>query len=102
MLAIIRLALITIYMIVSALVLAFKGLDQLVKDNKGSFTLGDIFTNAIFRNIMLSLTPTLDTLCVCYLALRELSLLISSFFFLFSDARSSNHDLQLLPSQNTH
>jgi chitin synthase len=58
-LAIIGFGFITIYMTVSALVLAFKGLDQLVKDNKGSLTSGDFFSNPIFRNIVLSLAATL-------------------------------------------
>jgi chitin synthase len=57
--AIVGFAFITIYMTVSALVLAFKGLDQLVKDNKGSLDLGDFFSNAISWNIVLSLAATL-------------------------------------------
>ena len=46
-------------MTVAALVLAFKGLDELIKDHKGSLSLGDFFTNPIFRNIVLSLSATL-------------------------------------------
>jgi chitin synthase len=45
--------------LVSALVLAFKGLDQLVKDSKGSLYLGDFFSDVIFWNIVLSLAATL-------------------------------------------
>jgi len=58
-LAIIGFGLITIFMTVSALLLAFKGLDQLVKEHKGSLSLGDFFSDSIFRNIVLSLAATL-------------------------------------------
>jgi len=52
-------------MTVSALVLAFKGLDVLIKENKGSLTLSDFFTNAIFRNIVLSLAAMLRDNFIC-------------------------------------
>ena len=58
-LAIVGFGIITIYMTVAALVLAFKGLDELINGNKGSLSLKDFFTNAIFRNIVLSLSATL-------------------------------------------
>jgi chitin synthase len=54
--AIVGFALFTIYMTVSALVLAFKGLDQLVKEHKGSLGLGDFFKDAIFWKIVGSTT----------------------------------------------
>jgi hypothetical protein len=57
--AIVGFVFITIYMTVSALVLAFKGHDQFVKDSKGSLDLGNFFSDTIFWNIVLSLAATL-------------------------------------------
>jgi hypothetical protein len=60
-------AFIMIYMTVSALMLTFKGLDVLIKENKGSLTLSDFkfFTNTIFRNIVLSLAAMLRDNFIC-------------------------------------
>lgn len=58
-------AFIMIYMIVSALVLAFKGLDVLIKEIKGLLTLSDFFTNTIFRKIVLSLAAMLRDNFIC-------------------------------------
>jgi len=58
-LAMVGFGIITIYMTVAALVLAFKGLNELIQDHQGSLTLGDFFTKAIFRNVVLSLAATL-------------------------------------------
>ena len=58
-LAIVGFGLITIFMTVSALLLAFKGLDQLVKAHQGGLSLEDFFSDSIFRNIVLSLAATL-------------------------------------------
>ncbi len=52
-------AVITIYMTISAFFLAFKGIENLQKNNDGTLTLDDLFTNSIFRNIVLSLLATL-------------------------------------------
>ena len=58
-LALVGFGIITVYMTVAALVLAFKGLAELTQDHKGSLSLSDFFTNPIFRNIVLSLSATL-------------------------------------------
>jgi len=69
-------------MTVSALVLTFKGLDVLIKENKGSLTLSDFFTNAIFRNIVLSLVAMLGL--YVFASLLFVSLFLAHFFFLLS------------------
>jgi chitin synthase len=70
-----------IYMTVSALVLVFKGLDVLIRENKGSLTLSDFFTNAIFRNIVLSLAAMLGL--YVFASLLFVSSILSSFFSFF-------------------
>ncbi|SCV73964.1 BQ2448_6394 [Microbotryum intermedium] len=54
-------ALITVYMLVAAILITVKGVtnakDQITSSG-GTFTLSDIFTNAIFRNIVISLLAT--------------------------------------------
>ena len=52
-------ALITVYMTFAAFFLAFKGIENLKNDTDGSLSFDDLFTNAIFRNIVLSLVATL-------------------------------------------
>lgn len=58
-LAMVGFAIITVYMTIAAFLLAFKGLDELSQEKKGVLGLADFFTNAIFRNIVLSLVATL-------------------------------------------
>ncbi|KAH9919163.1 glycosyltransferase family 2 protein [Epithele typhae] len=48
--AFIGFGIITIYMTIAAFFLAFKGIDNISK-NEGALTLDDLFTNSIFRNI---------------------------------------------------
>ncbi len=58
--ALVGFAIITIYMSVAALLLAFKGIALLVSENGGkALDMGDFFKNAIFRNIVLSMVATL-------------------------------------------
>ena len=78
--AIIGFGLITIFMTVSALLLAFKGLDILVKEHKGSLSLGDFFSNAIFRNIVLSLAATLGIYVFASLIFVSRVMRVSLFF----------------------
>ena len=58
-LAIVGFGIITVYMTVAALVISFKGLGELKKDHKGSFSFVDFFTNITLRNVFLSLSTTL-------------------------------------------
>jgi hypothetical protein len=69
-------------MTISVPVLAFKGLDVLIKENKGSLTLSDFFTNAIFRNIVLSLAAMLGL--YVFASLLFVSSFLVLFFFLLS------------------
>jgi chitin synthase len=63
-LAIIGFDLITIFTTISALLLAFKGLDQLVKEHKGLLSLRDFFSDGIFRNIVLSFGSYVGVACI--------------------------------------
>lgn len=78
-LAIVGFGLITIFMTVSALLLAFKGLDQLVRAQKGRLSLGDFFSDSIFRNIVLSLAATLGL--YVFASLIFVSLFLPSHYF---------------------
>ena len=80
-LAIVGFGLITIFMTVSALLLAFKGLDQLVKAHKGGLSLGDFFSDSIFRNIVLSLAATLGLYVFASLIFVSIHSVIHSFLF---------------------
>ncbi|SGY19437.1 BQ5605_C014g07647 [Microbotryum silenes-dioicae] len=54
-------ALITVYMLVAAILITIKGVTNAkneITSSGGVFTLSDIFTNAIFRNIVISLLAT--------------------------------------------
>ena len=64
--AMIGFSVITIYMTVAAFLLAFKGLENLAKAD-GPLSFNDIFTNHIFRNIVLSLLATLGLYVVASL-----------------------------------
>ena len=76
--ALVGFAVITIYMTVAALLLAFKGIAILVAENGGkTLDLGDFFKNAIFRNIVLSLVATLGL--YIFASLIFVSLLLSLF-----------------------
>lgn len=69
---------ITIYMTVAAFLLAFKGIDQIADDN-GGLNAGDLFTNTIFRNIVLSLLATLGLYIIASLIFFEPWHMITSF-----------------------
>ncbi len=88
-LAIIRFALVTIFVTVSALLLAFKGLNRLVKGS------GDFFSDAIFQSIVLSLAERLGLYVVASVILVScFSLLSLDFSFVFS-LTSQPHSLIL-------
>ena len=84
-LALVGFGIITVDMTVTALVLAFKILDELTQEHKGSLSLGDFFTNPIFRNIVFESVGHIGVICVCGPDLRELcfDILVS-----FSDANA--------------
>ncbi|KAJ3575497.1 hypothetical protein NP233_g1057 [Leucocoprinus birnbaumii] len=76
--AIIGFGLVTIYMTAAAFVLAFKGIEN-VAHEQGPLTLGDVFTNSIFRNIVLSLLATLGLYILASLIFFEPWHMITSF-----------------------
>ena len=78
-LAMVGFAIITVYMTIAAFLLAFKGLGELAQEKKGVLGLTDFFTNAIFRNIVLSLVATLG------LYLFASLIFVSRFRFLIID-----------------
>ncbi|EKM75500.1 hypothetical protein AGABI1DRAFT_64444 [Agaricus bisporus var. burnettii JB137-S8] len=78
-LAILGFALITVYMTASALVLAVKGI-QNVESAEGPLSVEDVFTNTIFRNIVLSLLATLGLYLLASLIFFEPWHMITSFF----------------------
>ncbi|KAH8082444.1 glycosyltransferase family 2 protein [Cristinia sonorae] len=77
-LAFIGFALITVYMTVSAFFLAFKGIENIVKTD-GPLTPSSLFTNSIFRNIVLSLLATLGLYILASLIFFEPWHMITSF-----------------------
>lgn len=82
--AMIGFSIITIYMTVAAFLLAFKGLENLAASD-GPLSFDDIFTNHIFRNIVLSLLATLGLYIVA-------SLIFVSGYVIFMCARSRADD----------
>lgn len=57
-LAMVGFALVTVYMTTAAILLSVKGIEN-VRDSKGALKVSDIFSDPIFRNIVLSLLATL-------------------------------------------
>ncbi|KAF9269343.1 glycosyltransferase family 2 protein [Marasmius fiardii PR-910] len=72
-------AVITIYMTISAFLLAFKGIEQLAKEKGSALGIGDLFTNTIFRNIVISLAATLGLYVAASLIFFEPWHMITSF-----------------------
>ncbi|KIP07919.1 glycosyltransferase family 2 protein [Phlebiopsis gigantea 11061_1 CR5-6] len=71
-------AAITVYMTVAAFFLAFKGIDNIVHSD-GPLTVSDLFTNSIFRNIVISLLATLGLYIIASLVFFEPWHMITSF-----------------------
>ena len=80
--ALVGFAVITVYMTVAALLLAFKGIDALVKEKKGALGFADFFTNPIFRNIVVSLAATLGLYVFASLIFVSTVSLFSSEIFI--------------------
>jgi len=76
--AIIGFGLVTIYMTVAAFLLAFKGIENLAHSD-GPLTINDLFTDAIFRNIVLSLLATLGLYVIASIIFFEPWHMITSF-----------------------
>lgn len=77
-LAMIGFACITVYMTVAAFLLAFKGISNLAASDHG-LSLASVFTNHIFRNIVLSLLATLGLYIIASLIFFEPWHMITSF-----------------------
>ncbi|KAH0832244.1 glycosyltransferase family 2 protein [Lanmaoa asiatica] len=78
-LAFIGFGLITIYMTVSAFLLAYKGVESVAQSEGRAIKASDFFTNAIFRNIVLSLAATLGLYIISSLLFFEPWHMITSF-----------------------
>lgn len=76
--AMIGFSLITVYMTVAAFFLAFKGIENVIK-SKGPLTASDLFSNAIFRDIVLSLLSTFGLYLLASLVHFEPWHMITSF-----------------------
>ncbi|KAL1946121.1 hypothetical protein VTO73DRAFT_15248 [Trametes versicolor] len=77
-LAFIGFAIITVYMTIVAFFLAFKGVDNIIKTD-GPLTPSSLFTNSIFRNIVISLLATLGLYILASLIFFEPWHMITSF-----------------------
>jgi len=78
-LAFIGFALITIYMTFAAFFLAVKGIQNIQHTGGKALSLSDIFTNSIFRNIVISLLATLGLYIIASLIFFEPWHMITSF-----------------------
>ncbi|KAG9315524.1 glycosyltransferase family 2 protein [Chiua virens] len=77
--ALIGFALITIYMTVSALLLAYKAVEQVAQQDGRSIQASDFITNAVFRDVVVSLAATLGLYIISSLLFFEPWHLITSF-----------------------
>ncbi|KAI0738834.1 glycosyltransferase family 2 protein [Daedaleopsis nitida] len=77
-LAFIGFAVITVYMTFAAFFLAFKGIEN-IEHNDGPLALNSLFTNSIFRNIVISLLATLGLYIAASLIFFEPWHMITSF-----------------------
>ncbi|KAH7927646.1 glycosyltransferase family 2 protein [Leucogyrophana mollusca] len=78
-LAFVGFALVTVYMTASAFLLAFKGIESVEKSEGGSIQAGALFSNSIFRDIVLSLLATLGLYIVSSLLFLEPWHMVTSF-----------------------
>ncbi|KAF8892782.1 chitin synthase-domain-containing protein [Gymnopilus junonius] len=99
--AMIGFSLITIYMTVAAFLLAFKGIENLAHSN-GPLTFSDIFTNPIFRNIVVSLLATLGLYLIASIIFFEPWHMITSFIQYLLMAPSYINVLNVYAFANVH
>jgi len=78
-LAFVGFGLITIYMTVSAFLLAYKGIEGVAQSEGRAVQASDLFTNSIFRDIVLSLAATLGLYIIASLLFFEPWHMITSF-----------------------
>ncbi|KAF9465779.1 glycosyltransferase family 2 protein [Collybia nuda] len=105
--AFIGFAVVTIYMTVAAFLLAFKGIENIsaavaASDGGRGLTLGDVFTNPIFRNIVLSLLATLGLYVIASLIFFEPWHMITSFIQYLLMAPSYIAVLNVYAFSNVH
>ncbi|KAF5366053.1 hypothetical protein D9758_006603 [Tetrapyrgos nigripes] len=86
--------------VVSAFLLAFKGIDQIVDDQ--GVNAGDLFDNTIFRNIVLSLVATLGLYLIASLIFFEPWHMITSFIQYMLMAPSYISVLNVYAFANVH
>ncbi|EMD39480.1 glycosyltransferase family 2 protein [Gelatoporia subvermispora B] len=94
-------AVITVYMTIAAFFLAFKGIDNIVHSS-GPLTASDLFTNAIFRNIVISLLATLGLYILASLIHFEPWHMITSFLQYLLMAPSYINVLNVYAFANVH
>ncbi|KDR77594.1 hypothetical protein GALMADRAFT_65539 [Galerina marginata CBS 339.88] len=99
--AMIGFSIVTVYMTVAAFLLAFKGITNLSHAD-GPLTFGDIFTNPIFRNIVLSLLATLGLYVIASLIFFEPWHMITSFIQYLLMAPSYINVLNVYAFANVH
>jgi len=99
-LAMIGFALITIYMTASAFLLAIKGIEGLV--SAGGLDADSLFTNHIFRNIVISLAATLGLYLIASLIFFEPWHMITSFIQYLLMAPSYINVLNVYAFANVH
>ncbi|RPD56704.1 glycosyltransferase family 2 protein [Lentinus tigrinus ALCF2SS1-7] len=100
-LAFIGFALITVYMTFAAFFLAFKGVDNIIKTD-GPLTVNSLFTNSIFRNIVISLLATLGLYIAASLIFFEPWHMITSFIQYLLMAPSYISVLNVYAFANVH
>jgi len=101
-LAFVGFAIITIYMTAAAFLLAFKGIENLSKAQGKTLTVSDIFTNSIFRNIVLSILATLGLYILASLIFFEPWHMITSFIQYILMAPSYISVLNVYAFANVH
>lgn len=94
-------AVITVYMTIAAFFLAFKGVDNIVKSD-GPLTVSSLFTNAIFRNIVISLLATLGLYILASLIFFEPWHMVTSFIQYVLLAPSYINVLNVYAFSNVH
>ncbi|OBZ71085.1 Chitin synthase 4 [Grifola frondosa] len=100
-LAFVGFALITVYMTVAAFFLAFKGVDNIIHA-EGPLTVSDLFTNSIFRNIVISILATLGLYILASLIFFEPWHMITSFIQYLLMAPSYISVLNVYAFANVH
>ncbi|TFK48851.1 glycosyltransferase family 2 protein [Heliocybe sulcata] len=95
-------ALITVYMTFAAFFLAFKGIENVDKVEGRPITVSDIFSNAIFRNIVISLAATLGLYIVASIVFFEPWHMITSFLQYLLMAPSYINVLNVYAFANVH